>query len=447
MTRNRVDEFAADPKRALFSMAAPIMVAMITQALYNIVDTAFVGRLGPEAIAALTFSFPLFFILMAINSGLATGMNSRISRYLGEKDRKEAENAMLHAGLLSLGTGLVIFLLGKAFLRPIFVLFGAEGTVLALAMDYMGIILWGIFLMFPLFLLNQTFTAQGDTKTPMKVTIVALLINVVLDPLFIYVLGWGVKGAAIATVNAFLIGLLFMLHQIRRKSYLHLRPRSFRFRWELVSDILVVGIPAAAWMLLMSLYNIIINRIMAAFGTLHVATFGISARLESLTVMPMVAISIATLTLVGMLYGAKRYEELKRITWYAVKVTGILTAAIGAVFFALPRLFIQVFTPDAALIALGIPYIRITVISLPFMAMALVIARTMQGMGKGVPGLVISLTRIVALAIPFAFYFVYVLGWDYLSVAYAAIIGSAGSLLVALVWLKDCFVRLDRGQC
>ena len=212
MKKNKIDEFIKAPKKALFTLALPIIIAMLVQIMYNIVDTAFVGRLGAEAIAALTFSFPIFFVLIALNSGIGVGISSYISRLLGAKNKKEAENAASHGLLISLLFAFIIFFIGIATLKPLFVIFGAADSVLELSIDYMSIILLGVFFMFPAYVINSIFSSQGDTKTPMKIQISALFLNIILDPIFIYVLGLGVRGAAIATVISFMFSFILSVY-------------------------------------------------------------------------------------------------------------------------------------------------------------------------------------------------------------------------------------------
>src|SRR3989344_2458935 len=286
MENNRVDEFIRNPKKAMLALALPIVITMIVQVMYNIVDTAFVGRLGAEAIAALTFSFPLFFILISLNSGIGIGVNSVISRYLGSENKKGAENAAVHGILISLFFGLIIIVIGMLTLKPLFLLFGATENVLNLAMGYMSVILLAVIFIFPSFVLNSIFSAQGDTKTPMKVQILALLSNIILDPIFIYVLGYGVVGAAVATLISFSLGLILSIYFIRTKSYLRVSLKNFKFSPLLIKQIFYVGAPASFMMLLMSVYIMFINRFMAHFGVEYVAAFGIASRLESVATMP-----------------------------------------------------------------------------------------------------------------------------------------------------------------
>ncbi len=436
MKNNRVDEFIKNPKKSLLKLTLPMVIAMVVQIMYNIVDTAFVGRLGAEAIAALTFAFPLFFILISLNSGIAIGVTSRISRYLGEKNKDGAENTAIHGVLISLILALAFFIFGMLTLKPLFLLFGATGNVLDLSMGYMSIILFSGFFIFPSFVLSNIFSAQGDTKTPMKIHIFALVTNIILDPIFIYVLGYGVVGAAIATLISFFLALVLSVYYIRKKSYLHVSLKCFRFSFSLVKQIFSVGVPASFMMLLLSFYMMFVNRFMAHFGVDYVASFGIVSRLETVAIMPIVALSMATITLVGMFFGAKRFDLLKEISWYGLKISVIFTSLIGIIFFLLPSLFLRIFTPDTVLLGLSIPYLKINAFTFPLMAVSILISRILQGMGYGLPGFVINLVRLFVFAVPLAYLFVFVLGYGYLSVVVASVIGGIVASIISIFWLR-----------
>jgi putative MATE family efflux protein len=409
---------------------------MVFQVLYNIVDTAFVGRLGAEAIAALTFSFPLFFLLMALNSGIGAGMGSRIARYLGAKKKRQAENTAMHGLLMSMALAVAVFAIGWFILEPLFSLFGASPEVVPLALDYMRIILMSVFFLMPAMAMHSLYTSQGDTKTPVKVQAGALGLNAALDPIFIFVLGMGVKGAATATAIAFLFALVLQLYFLRTRSYLRLSPKAFSYSPGIVREILKVGAPASLMMIIMSIYVMFINRFMAHFSTNHVASFGLASRLESFATMPIFAFSLSLMTLTGMFYGARRYDILKSTVWYGIRITAGLTSAVGLVFFILPELFLRIFTSDPVLLDIGSRYLRIDVFTFPLMAGGMCISRVMQGMGFGLPGLIINLTRVLFVAVPLAYLFVYVLGFGYLSIAVAMVVGGLVSNIVAYSWFS-----------
>lgn len=435
MTHRKIKKIIKNPKKAIFHLGWPILVGMLVQSLYNIVDTVYIGRLGAESIAALTFAFPLFFIFIAINSGIGSGMGSRISRYLGEKNRKAAENTAMHGIILSMVAAIILFIPGWIFLDRIFLLFGAEESVLNLSMDYMRFVLPGIFFMFPAFAISSIFSAEGNTKIPMKVQISGLMLNMILDPIFIYGLDYGVKGAAIATSISFLFTMILFIYYLKH-SYVKPKLSSFRPSKRVTMDILKVGMPASIMVLLLSIYIVFINRIMAHFGTDYVAVFGIVSRFENLAIMPGVAFSMSLLTIVGMLYGARRYDLLKSTSWYGIKITVGITCAIGAFLFITSPLMLKIFTNDPGLVALGVKYLRLNVFTLPLIAVTMLVSRVMQGMGMGFPGLAVNLIRLFVVAIPLAYIFVFALGFGYLSVAMAMIIGGLISSILGIAWLE-----------
>jgi len=435
MKENKVEKFIKNPKKALYTLAYPIIIALTVQTLYNVVDTAFVGRLGADAIAALTFSFPLFFILIALNQTIAVGMGSRISRYLGAKNKSAAENTALHGLYASLILAVIAFILGIIFQGQLFALTGATGLSLTLAIQYMSIILLGVFLMFPTFVLTTLFSSQGDTKTSMKIHLSAVVLNIILDPIFIYVLGYGVQGAAIATLCAFGFSLGMSMYYVKKKSYLSLNFKSFNYSKKILKDIFRVGAPVALNMLLVAFYVMFINRLMAHFGTTFVAAFGIASKLHNLAIMPVMAFGTALMVLVGMFYGAKRFDLIKQIISYAIKRLVLFASITAILFFIFATPLLRIFTADPNLLNISAAYLRIDVITFPLVTMTVLITRAMQGMGFGLPGLIISSTRILFVAVPLAYIAVFILGFNYLSIPISTIIGVAIADVIALVWI------------
>jgi putative MATE family efflux protein len=438
-----VDEFIANPRRALFVLAAPVAIAMFVQTMYNIVDTAFVGRLGSASIAALTFAFPIFFILISLNSGLGVGINSIISRFLGAKNKEAAENAATHGIIMTVVFAIVIYILGRLALSPLYSLFGADQDVHALSMSYMTIILMAVFFMFPAYAMNSIFAAQGDTRTSMIVQTFGFVLNAILDPIFIYQLRFGVRGAAIATDIAIAVTLLVYVYFLRKRSYLRVRFRHFRFSYDLCREICRVGAPASLMMLTMSIYVMFLNRFMAHFGTDYVASFGLATRLESFVSLPIFALSISLLTLVGMFYGAKRYDLVKAISWYGIKNGVVAAGAVGVLFYAFPIVFLKIFTQDRLILMIGSAYLRVDVLTFPTMAIAMILSRVLQGMGFGFPGFFINAIRIFFVAVPLAYVFVFVLGYGFISIAWAMVAGGVTASLLAFWWMALKFKALS----
>ena len=436
MVQQQIKAFIRNPKKALLRLSFPMLIAMVVQATYHIVDTAFVGRLGANAIAALTFAFPLFFIMIALTSGLGIGMGSRISRLLGAKNKKEAENTAMHGLIIGLILGVLVFIIGMVSVRPLFTILGATPEVVELAVGYMKIILAGSFVLFPGYVFVNIFIGEGNTKIPMKIQILALGLNLVLDPIFIYSLNLGVKGAALATLISYCVAFVLSLYYIIRKSYLKLNLKSFNYSPRILKEILTVGAPASLMMIFMSVYIIFINKFMAHYGTNYVASFGLVSRLESFAIMPVYSISSALVTLVGMFHGAKKHDLIKKLTRYTIKICVLFSIGMGFIFFLFPAIFLRVFTTDPILLGLSSAYFRVSVFTFPFLAISIIISRAMQGKGSGIAGLITNVVNIFVVAIPFAYLFVFVLSYNYLWVAFSRVLGSIGAAAIAFLWYK-----------
>jgi len=287
------------------------------------------------------------------------------------------------------------------------------------------------------------FSSQGDTKTPMYVQVSALLLNIILDPILIYGFNMGVKGAAIATVTAFFLAFCLNMYLIRKRSYLHIHPSSFKFSFPIIKEILVVGVPTSISMLLMSFSFLILNKFMSSFGTEYVAALGMIGRLDTVAIMPVMALALSLLTLSGMFYGAKRFDLLRSITWFAIKIGVMYTLIMGIVFLIFPRVFLMIFTNDQNLINIAVPYLRIDVFDFWMLAVGIICARVMRGMGHGVPGLVMVFMRVVFVLFPLAYIFVVTMGLSYLSLAISTVTSAFIYMVVGVIWIEYYFKKLN----
>ncbi len=441
MSNERVNEFIREPKKSLFKLAFPIFITMFVQVAYNISDAIFVGRLGAEAIAAITFSFPIFILMISINTGIGIGMGSKISRHLGANQKKSADSTATHGMIISIFMAFIVFISGSIYINDLVSLLGAADNVKPIAIEYLAVMLFAPFLMFPVGIFNQIFNGQGDTKTPMKIIIFALILNVILDPIFIYALGFGVKGAAYATISALGCSLIAFFTLFLRKSNVRFIVKDFRPKWHIIRRILSVGIPATITMVTMSIYLFFINRFMAHFGTDYVATFGIVARLESVAIMPITSISLAIMTLTGIFYGAKNFDLLNDIIWYSLRITVLVSILIGALFFAIPGVLFMIFTNETSIIQLGVTYMRINALTFPFMAITAIMSRATQGLGHGIPGMIINLTRVIFIAIPLSYIFIFILDLPYTSVPIAGIVGGAGGSVAGILLYRSLYKK------
>jgi len=424
-------------------LAWPTLIATLIQTTYNLVDTAYVGRLGTGPLAALTFSFPLFFTLVSFNMGMGVGLNAVVARHLGAGLEQSAANAAMHGIVASLTCALGLFLGTEIFLGPLLTLLGAEQEIHRLAGDYMRIVAAGVFLMFPMYAVISTFTAQGDTITPMKVQFFTLFLNLILDPLFIFTFNLGIKGAALATNLSLCAGLFLALGYLKRKSIIKLNLHNWSFSPAMIREIFAIGLPASLTMLLMAIYMMGINRLIAGYGTDTVAALGLVTRLDSAIIIPMVALSVALLTLTALFYGAREFAVLKQTIHFAIKVNLVFALVCGLVMFFRPHFFLRPFTNEAEPLRLAALYLKFEVLNFPFMAITLSGNRALQGLGLSLPGLVINAGRLFLISLPLAMIFVIWLRLDFRMVAIAALCGNLTSSAIALIWLQKTMAGIS----
>jgi len=417
-------------------------MATLMQTMYNLVDTAYIGRLGAAPLAALTFSFPLFFTLVSFNVGMGVGLNSTVARLIGADDEAAAANTVLHGIASSLLCAGGLFLLAEIFLNPLLTILGARAEVHKLATDYMRIIAAGAFFMFAMYAINSTFTAQGDTVTPMKVQFFTLFLNIILDPLFIFTFDLGITGAAIATDIALLCGLILAIYYLRKRSALHLSRKVWHFSLTTIKEIFAIGLPASFTMLLMAIYMMGINRMISGYGTDTVAALGLITRLDSAVIIPMVAFSVALLTLSALFYGSHRYQLLSEIIGFAILVNLSFALVCSITMFLWPHIFLRFFTDEAEPLRLAVSYLRLEILSFPFMAITISCNRALQGLGYGLPGLVINGVRLFIVALPLAAYFTLYCNYDFRMVAIASLCGLTTSATIAGTWLKKRLTKI-----
>lgn len=436
--RRRVEEFVADPRRAVWKIALPVMAGMAIQTLYNIVDMIFVGRLGGDAVAALTFNMPITFFAIGITFGLGTGATSVIARFIGANDKPSADNAAEHAIVVGIAVGAVIVAGALLFKRQIFGLLGADGEVLVMAIRYFEIVAPG----FVFQILNVTFrsilTGEGDTRTPLALEGSGTVLNTILDPVFIFAAGMGIRGAAVATilsqglVSVAFVGYIF----VRKGTYVDFRFRDFTPSARIAGDILRVGLPASASMVIMSVGGMFYNRIVSAFGPQAIAGLGIGGRMDSVFFLPIFALALSQVTLSGMFLGARRIDLIRDTLVYTILRAEAFAVAIGALFWAFAPQLAGLFTQDDAIVAIAVSYIRTISCAFPFITIGIISGRVFQGLGSGMPGLVLTSLRIVLISVPLAWTLTRVFGYGLQAVWLSFALSGLTTSILAVFWIR-----------
>jgi len=345
-------------------LAIPVSIGFFFNTMYNVVDTYYAGEYSTAALAALSFSFPVFFILIAMGSGFSTGATALIGQALGRGDRAEAAltgaQGVILGGLLTAFIMIVGYLSAPALFRVI----GAEGEALRLAVEYIRVILGGTAFVLTFYMFNGILNATGETRPFRDYLMAATVVNVGLDAWFMYggfgLPAMGVAGIALATVVAQSGGVLYLGWRARQTGLLF-RSEGARWRphWPTLRAIAGQGIPASLNMMSVALGIFIITRFLSDFGEQTVAAYGAATRIEQIVLLPAIGLNVAALTLSAQNGGAGRYERVRSAIRTCLTYGGMIMVLGTALVFFGSRWLMDVFTDDAEVIAIGAHYLRI----------------------------------------------------------------------------------------
>ena len=422
------------------------MAGMGIHILYTIVDMIFIGRLGGDAIAAVAFNMPLFFLVLGLSFGVGSGVTASIARFIGEKDKVNADNTAEHAVALGLIISTILTTLGLIYGEGLLQRLGATESVLPLSWDYLKVSLIGLpFMVFSTFF-RSILSGEGDMKLPMAVAGLGTILNIILDPIFIFTLGYGVGGAAMASAISQLIVFVIFVYMlfVKEHAYIRFRMRDFSPSIFIIKDIIRVGLPASMSMIIMAFGQLVFNRILVRFSTDAVAAYQLGGRMDMVIFLPIMAIASALTTLVGMFFGAKEIEKIKFIAKYGIIWSMMVTGVLSIILYIFAPLFVKNFTVDVDIQSIAVTYLRFICLIYPLIAIGMTVGRILQGLGKGLPMLVITSIRILALSAPLALYFIIVLNKPIEWVWYAMIISTIVSVAISLIWLKSAFKDLVR---
>ncbi len=390
----------------LFKFSAPATIGMVVGALYNIIDTIFVGKgVGSIAIAALSIVLPIQLIIMGIGTMMGIGSASVISRALGKNKKDTARNVFGNAFILNLMISAFCMILIYIFMNKFLVFFGASAQVLPYAKDYAYITLAGfVFLSFSISS-NSCIRAEGSPRAAMYVMGIGAVMNIILDPIFIFVMGMGIRGAAIATVISQAISSAYViLYILFGRSIFKINISVFKMKISLAREILFLGFPSFIRSAMAGFIILIFNRLLLFYGSdLYIAIMGIGLRLLSLIQMPLIGITQGFSTIVGFNYGAGLYHRVKKVLGIAAIWSIVIAGAGFLIMMIFPKPVISIFSNDAELIGKGINILRIVIIFLPFIGIQMLGGGLFQAIGKATPALILTISRQVLFLIPAAF--------------------------------------------
>ena len=387
----------------LMRYAVPAIIAMTASSLYNMVDSIFIGQgVGALAISGLAITFPLMNLSTAFGAGVGVGASSLLSVKLGQKDYDAAQNILGNTVVLNIITGVCFSIISLLFLKPILMFFGASAQTLPYAKDYMEIILLGNVVTHLYFGLNALQRAAGKPQLSMYMTIFTVIINAILDPIFIWPLGLGIRGAAYATVLSQLLALIWQLVMFSNKSeFLHFKRGIYRLRSRLVKNILAIGMSPFSMNVCACFVVIIINNSLVSHGgDMAVGAYGIINRIAFIFVMVTIGVNQGMQPIAGYNYGAMKFDRMMRVLKYAVICGTCVTTAGFVVGEFFPEQCVRLFTSDQTLIYLSVHAMRIMMVSFPIIGYQMVIANFFQSIGKAKISVFLSLSRQLVFLIP-----------------------------------------------
>lgn len=399
----------------LYTMAVPLMLSLLVQSLYNIVDSMFVAKLSETALTAASLVYSIQFLMIAVGVGTAVGLNALLSRRIGEHKTEEACRAATTGLFLMLVTSLIFSAAGIFFSDTIARKLTSEVQLQELCRQYLSINLvycWGIFL--------QTYgqrllQAVGDTVLSMISLIVGAVLNIILDPIMIFGLlgcpAMGIRGAAIATVIGQMAGAIAALLFNRFKNPLiHVKFKQYHFEWQDVLDIYRVGLPTIIMQAIGSVMTFVINSMLISVSTTAVAFFGVYYKLQNFLMMPINGLGQAAIPIVGYNYGAQKSQRVKQ-TWRVLLPTGIVIALCGTfIFFMFPKQLLQLFSASSAMLVLGVPALRIISMSFVFASVTILCGYFASGLGNGMVNMISAAIRQLVLLIPCLWFFIQAFG-------------------------------------
>ncbi len=443
---SRLDEFISNPKKALFTLSIPMMLGMSVQAIYMLIDTAFIGRwVGGNALAGLGIVFPPMFIIMGITFGLGSGATTVIAQSIGEKNKLKADNTAEHIIILGLILSLIFVLIGIFFGNTIISSQSPDAKVFLNASDYFYTMLWGTPFMILSIFFRSILSGEGDNIMPMKVLGLGTLINLILDPFFIYY--FAIKGAALATVlsQAIVFSIFIYLMIVKDKTYISLDLKNFKFNHQILSNILKIGIPASLSMLIMSIglffYNIILSN--TEFSSSAIAAYSTCHRIEHLFFIPIISLATSMVTLIGMFYGAKKNHLLNNLIYFALKVSISISIIYAVFFLAFSENILSLFTNDNKIINIGVGYFDVFAFAIPFISIGMTCSRAMQGLGKAYPMFIITCLRVIVISCCLGYYFINILNKPIDYAWIAILISCMISAIISFIWLISIKSRMN----
>ena len=431
--------------RALMRLSIPIVLSNLLQTAYQITDSFWVGRLSAEAVAAVSLSFPISFLLIAIGGGLPVAGTVLIAQYKGRGDAKAMNHVAAQTLLMVVAVSLLLTAAGYALSAPIVEFMGAEPAVIPLAARYLEITFLGFLFVFGFFVFESLMRGLGEATMPMLIVLLTVLLNFALDPLFIF--GWGpvpamgASGAAMATLCtqaiATVIGFALLL---QGKYGIHLRWADFRPDPAFLKRAFFIGLPSSIEQSTRALGFTVMTMLVASFGTVVLAAYGIGIRILTLAIIPALGFSIAASALVGQNIGAGKVDRASETNRVACVMAFAALTALGLLLFLLAEPLALFFMPEGGeAIGQSVDFTRITALSFGLIGVQMVLSGTLRGAGDTTAAMVITLVTQWLIQLPLAYALSFTLDWGTAGIWWSFTISNLLGAAITWIW----FLRSD----
>lgn len=404
-------------KKLILTMSFPIMISMLVQALYNIIDSMFVARVSEAALAAVSLCYPVQMILIAVACGTGVGVNALLSRYLGEKKYKEANQIALHGLFLAICNWLIFAVLGMFFSEAFLRIFSSDEQILQMGISYMKICTLFSFGVFVQITYERIMQSTGNTIYNMIIQGVGALINIILDPIFIFgyfgLPAFGVKGAAIATVIGQMIAMMLGIIITQKKiKEVKIHPKEWKLDIKMIGKMYQIGFPAILMQSIMSFMTVFMNMILIPFSELAVSVFSIYFKLQQFVFMAVLGMNNALIPIISYNFGAKKKERILEAIHFSLIISSIIMILGTVVFELFPKELLYLFDAKENMLSIGIPALRIISISFVFAVISIVLCSVFQALGHANQSLLITLLRQLVILIPLTWILVRNFGLD-----------------------------------
>ena len=432
----RVDMTTGPLLAVVARVAVPIVLSNLLIASYQLVNSFWVGRLGSEAIAAVAASGPMFYVLVALGSGLATAGSVLIAQYEGARQGTGVDHIAAQTLLMVAGVAACFTVLGLLSARPLLRAIGVEPGLEALAAQYLSIAYLGMVPLFGFMAIQGMLQAVGEVRFAFGVMLASVLINAVLDPLFIFVAGWGVAGAAIATLTAQILALALALHRVLSgRSALHLEGRHFRPDLQHMRRALGIGLPASLEQATRTFGSLVLMSLAAQFGTRSLAAFGMGTRVMSLFFSPIMGLSIATAAVVGQNIGANRMERAEAAGRLCAWSGFALLTALGLLMLPVAPFLMHAMSPaDPEVAGSATHFVRTFAPFLGMMAVPQVLLGVFRGAGSTRQSMTISLVMQWGFQLPAAWALAFLTSAGVSGVWWSYPVANVAAALIAIAW-------------